>query len=269
MQQDLLLIHGTWGNGDNWGDFGTELEDRGFRVHRPTYRFHGHPKKIDIWSNAQKIAKLGLLDYVADLQELVETMESPPIIVGHSLGALLAQLLAARVPNRGVILLGTAPASGVRFLPREPKPLLLWARYLPQWLGGKPMYPVSKTVWDRYVCNTTPREISDAFYDTLCAESGTAYRQMVLWFLDPQRQAKVDYAAVDAPVLIIAGSEDHCTRPRLGKVTARRFGDRATYVEIPESDHMMVAGPALPKTLVAIDKWLDSNQLAVVTPRSG
>ena len=76
-------------------------------VHRPTNRHHGHPHEVDIWSNAQKIAKLGLLDYVADLTSLVETMETPPIIVGHSIGALLAQLLAARVPNRGVILLGT------------------------------------------------------------------------------------------------------------------------------------------------------------------
>lgn len=264
-RQDLLLIHGTWGNGGNWGEFATELEERGFRIHCPTLRYHGNPKDVQVWSNAQKIAKLGLLDYVADLKALVETMETPPIIVGHSVGALLAQLLAARVPNRGVILLGTAPASGVSFLPYEPKPLLLWARYIPEWLSGKPMYPVSKRVWDKYVCNTLPRELSDPFYDTLCAESGTAYRQMIFWFLDPKKRAKVNYAAIDAPVLVIAGSEDRCTVPRLSKVTARKFGDRATYVEIPDSDHMMVAGPALPKTLAAIDRWLEDHQLVATS----
>jgi pimeloyl-ACP methyl ester carboxylesterase len=259
MQQDLLLIHGTWGNGENWGDFGTELEARGFRVHRPTLRHHGHPERAGIWSNAQKIAKLGLLDYVADLKALVETMETPPIIVGHSVGALLAQLLAARVPNRGVILLGTAPAWG--FFNLDPTGMAIWARYIPQWLGAKPMYPVSKRVWDKYICNTLPRELGDPFYDTLCAESGTAYRQMVLWFLDPKRHAKVDYDAVDAPVLVVAGAEDKCTVPRLSRVTARKYGQQATYVEIPNSDHMMVAGPALPKTLAAIDGWLASHQL--------
>jgi hypothetical protein len=36
---------------------------------------------------------------------------------------------------------------------------------------------------------------------------------MVLWFLDPTRAAKVDYAAVDAPVLVVAGAEDQRTRP--------------------------------------------------------
>jgi alpha-beta hydrolase superfamily lysophospholipase len=262
-KQDLLLIHGTWGNGGNWGDFGLELEQRGFHVHRPTLRYHGNPKEVDIWSNAQKIGRLGLLDYVHDLGALVETMQTPPIIVGHSLGALIAQLLAARVQHRGQILLGTAPAWGMRTT--DLTPLLIWLRYLPQWLGRRPMYPVSKKVWDKYLVNTLPHDISDPFYDTLCAESGTAYRQMVLWFLDPRRQSKVDYQASDSPVLVVAGSADKCTVPRLNKVTADRYGERGTYVEIPGADHMMTAGPALTLTLQAIDNWLDQHDLTAAT----
>jgi pimeloyl-ACP methyl ester carboxylesterase len=261
--QDVILIHGTWGNGTGWGPFAEALEERGFRVHAPTARYHGDPKDVDIWSNAQKIAKLGLLDYIADLQALADTLETPPLIIGHSLGGLLAQMLGNRVDHRGLILLGTAPAWGFQNL--DLKPTLLWARYLPQWIGGKPMYPVSKDVWDDYICNRTPREISDPFYDTLCAESGTAYRQMVMWYLDRKRQAKVDYHLSDTPVLIIVGEDDKCTVPRISRLTARKYGHRATYVEIPDADHMVTVGAAKPLTFKAIDEWIARHELSPAT----
>src|SRR4051794_15339337 len=100
----VLLIHGTWCNGDNWGEFATALKARGYTVHAPSLRHHGNPKNTDPRTNARKVSKIGLLDYVADLKEIVESLASPPVIIGHSVGALLAQLLAARVPGAGVVL---------------------------------------------------------------------------------------------------------------------------------------------------------------------
>ncbi|MDO5504406.1 MAG: alpha/beta fold hydrolase, partial [Actinomycetia bacterium] len=88
-QQDLILVHGTWGHEDEWEDFAAELEARGYRVHAPSLPKHGPVDKIDIWSTAGEVAKLGLRDYVADLKARVEEMETEPIIVGHSLGGLI------------------------------------------------------------------------------------------------------------------------------------------------------------------------------------
>lgn len=258
----ILLIHGTWCNGDNWGDFAKELQHRGFTVHKPTWRYHGTPGK-DLWANAQKVAKVGLLDYVADLVELVDTMNGPPIIVGHSVGALVAQLLAARRPNKGVILLGPAPAAGMFNM--YPSMFRLWARYLPEWLLSKPMYPVSWTSWIELICNAQPRDIQESYYSTLCAESGTAYREMALWFLDLKRAARVDFDAVKSPVLVITGSQDKCTVPRIGRVTAKKYGAAGTYVELVGSDHMMTVGRYMPETLSAIDKWLSHHGL---TPKA-
>jgi pimeloyl-ACP methyl ester carboxylesterase len=257
--ENILLIHGTWGSGGALGELVAGLEARGFTVHSPSLRHHGTPQEIDVWTSAQRVAKTGLLDYVADLVALVETMDSPPIIAGHSLGGLLAQLVAARVPNKGLILFGTAPAWGMFNI--DPMPALIWTRYLPQWLAGRPMYPCSTKVWDRWVCNELPSDLAAEWYGSLCAESGTAYREMVLWFADPKRAAKVDYAAITTPVLVIAGSKDNVTVPRVNRRTAAKYGDRGTYVELAGSDHMMTAGPFLPQTLAAIDAWLAQTGL--------
>lgn len=262
MNRNVLLVHGTWCNGDNWGEFATELERRGYTVHAPTLRHHGAPGDSDARTNARKVGKVGLLDYVADLSDLVENMDTPPIVVGHSLGALLAQLLAARVRTAGLVLLGPAPSAGM--WNAYPTMFRLWARYLPQWLAGRPMYPVSWKAWTTLICNTTPPDIQESYYATLCAESGTAYRQMSLWFLDPARNARVDFDAVDAPVLVVTGSEDRCTVPRIGKVTSRKYRARGTYVELAGSDHMMTVGAFLPQTLAAFDDWAHSNALTPV-----
>lgn len=255
----VLLIHGTWCNGDNWGAFATEMERRGFTVHAPSYRHHGAPGKADIWGNAQKVAAVGLLDYVADLVALVRTMDGPPIVVGHSVGALLAQLVAARCETRGLVLLGPAPGAGMFSL--YPSAVRLWGRYLPQWILGKPMYPVSYGAWKKLICNSLPEDISAAYYSTLCAESGTAYRQMIFWFLDPLQSSRVDYAAVKAPVLVIGGSEDKCTPPGMCRATARKYRNFGAYVELEGSDHMMTVGPYMLPTLAAMDGWMRRYQL--------
>lgn len=252
-KNNILLIHGTWCNGNNWGDFSTALENRGFTVHTPTLRYHGAPDK-NLWDNAQKVAKVGLLDYVADLAELVDTMDGPPIIVGHSVGALLAQLLAERRPNRGVILLAPAPSAGMFSM--YPSMTLLWGRFLPQWLMRKPMYPCSWEAWIGKICNTQSKETQELYYGTLCAESGTAYFQMALWYLDPKQAARVNFKAITSPVLVISGSEDRCTVPRIGRITARNFKKQSTFVELQGSDHMITFGRHLPEALRAIDQWL-------------
>jgi len=212
--------------------------------------------------NAQKVAKVGLLDYVADLIELVDTMDSPPIIVGHSLGALLAQLVSERRPNAGVILLAPAPTS--RMFALYPSNAYLWLRFLPQWLMQKPMYPCSWEAWVNLICNTQLREIQEFYYSTLCAESGTAYFQMVLWYLDPKKAARVNVDAITSPVLVVTGSEDKCADPRIARATARRYKHRSTYVELEGADHMLVFGRYMPETLAAIDLWVASNNIAPI-----
>ena len=41
--------------------------------------------------------------------------------------------------------------------------------------------------------------------------------------------------------------------PRIGRVTARKYGDRGTYVELDGSDHMMTVGAYLPEPVPAAD----------------
>lgn len=262
VQQDVLLIHGTWGHGKEWDDFGAELPERGFRVHAPSWPAHGHPRDIDVWGTAEQVTKLGLLDYVNALCEVVKAMETPPIIFGHSVGGLLAQLVAVRAPHRGIVLLGPAPAAGVFAL--YPSQVMLWSGFTGRWIFGRPMFPVAKKRWDKYICNEVDQSYSDEFYGNLCAESGRAYREMVFWMFDRKRSSRVAFDKVTGHVLVVAGSEDKCCVPAMCKATARRYQGRAEYVELPGADHMMIGGPFMAATLAAFDEWAAAKGITSV-----
>ena len=102
--KDIVLIHGTWCDGSVWGEFATELEKLGLRVHTPSLRYHDLPyKEVE-----EKVARVSLNDYVKDIVELVESLDEPPIVLGHSLGGLIAQLVGVKTKVEGLILMGTA-----------------------------------------------------------------------------------------------------------------------------------------------------------------
>ena len=54
-----------------------------------------------------------MLDYAADLEDELRGLAEPPILIGHSMGGLLAQMLAARMNVRALVLLAPSAPWGV------------------------------------------------------------------------------------------------------------------------------------------------------------
>ncbi len=100
----VMMIHGGFCGPWAWDDFAARFRATGYEVSIPPLRFH------DDAGPAQALATTGLTDYAADLEKLVAVMPAPPVLIGHSLGGLLAQMLAARCEIAAAILLApTAP----------------------------------------------------------------------------------------------------------------------------------------------------------------
>ena len=82
----VVLIHGMWSRGEQYAPARAAFEERGYVVHTPTLRHH----ELPLHECAMKIASLSLRNYTDDLVTLVASLDSPPLLVGHSLGGLLA-----------------------------------------------------------------------------------------------------------------------------------------------------------------------------------
>ena len=261
----VVLIHGTWCRGDSWGPTRAAFEERGYTVHTPTLRYH----ELPLQEGAMKIAPLSMRDYTDDLVALVDSLDSPPLLVGLSLGGLLAQLVAARTRHAGVVAACPSPAAGIFRAPPTLTALrsfgsLFGRHYLQPRPWAKPLYPPTWQRFLRWIANAQTEEVArEVFAELVACESGRAYCEMVFWYLDRGKATTVNFAGVRSPVLAIAGECDRVVPAQVAAKTAARY-QRGTYVEIPRSDHLVFFGEALPVTMGHIDDWIARNHVLAI-----
>ena len=105
----VVLIHGAWSRGEQLAPVRAAFEERGYTAHTPTWRYH----ELPLHEGAMKVASLSLRDYTDDLVAFVSSLDSPPLLIGHSMGGLVAQLVAARTRQAGVVAACPGPAAGI------------------------------------------------------------------------------------------------------------------------------------------------------------
>lgn len=256
----IVLIHGSWSRGEQWANARAAFSERGFTVHTPTLRHHELPLR----DGAAKIATLSISDYTDDLVALVDGLDSPPLLVGHSLGGLLVQLVAARTAHAGLIAACPSSVGSSGLNPTTLGIALPHSLKARPW--AKPVYPPTWQQFRRGVAGTQTEEAArEAFNDLVCESGRVLFFELAMPWLDRAKAARVDRGAITGPVLVIAGGQDHIVPSRLARRTAARFAN-ASYAEIPGSDHMVFGGDALPVTMGHIDDWIESTKLLAREP---
>jgi len=206
-----------------------------------------------------RIASLSLRDYTDDLVAYVNLLDSPPLLVGHSMGGLLAQLVAARTRHAGLV--AACPGSAAGIFGTTPTNLRMslpcFSRSRP-W--AKPVYPPTLERFRRWVANTQTEDMAREIYDGLVCESGRAMCEMALAVAKLSKATVVDFAAVTTPVLVVGAECDRIVPAGVVRQTAARYQHTAS-VEIPGSDHMVFSGASLPVTMGHIDAWIARNSV--------
>ena len=102
-QPPLLIVHGLYGSGRNWGVIARRLSDER-RVLAPDMRNHGDSP----WMDTHDYPALA-----ADLAEVIEANSGRADVVGHSMGGKAAMLLALTRPElvNSLIVADIAPVS--------------------------------------------------------------------------------------------------------------------------------------------------------------
>jgi pimeloyl-ACP methyl ester carboxylesterase len=251
----VVLIHGAWGRGELWASARVAFEDRGYTAHTPTLRYH----ELPVQEGAMKVASLSLRDYADDLVAFVNSLDSPPLLVGHSMGGLLAQLVAARTRHAGLVAACPAPAAGIfGTTPTNLRMALPHVLRPRPWT--KPWRPPTFEQFRRWIANAQTEDIAREIYDGLVCESGRFVWETALGAVKLSKAPVVDFAVVTTPVLAIRADCDRIVPAGIVRQTAARY-QHGTYVEIPDSDHMVFSGAALPVTMGHIDDWIARNHL--------
>src|SRR4029079_6176849 len=98
MDTPVMMVHGMCCTGDVWQQFREFFEARGTRVYTPTLRPLARGTVNERPNRA--LREIGFAEYIADLEEEIARIEretgKTPVVIGHSMGGLLAQMLAER-----------------------------------------------------------------------------------------------------------------------------------------------------------------------------
>ena len=231
------MIHGMWGGPWMWDNFRRHFEGQGYRCVVPTLRYH------DMDPAAAPDPRLGttsLLDYAEDLEEEIRALDTKPVIIGHSMGGLLAQMLGGRGLARALILQTPAPPAGILAL-RPSVIRSFWSAQMTWAFWRKPF----RQTFDEAVYSMLfllSREEQEQAYARFVYESGRAASEIGYWFLDPNHAARVDARRVTCPVLVIGGELDRITPAAIVRKVAAKYA-RSTYREFPGHAHWVMGEP--------------------------
>ena len=178
----------------------------------------------DIRSNPEALKGIGLKQIADNYERIIRALPAKPIIMGHSFGGVITQMLADR--GLGVAYVGVAPGqtAGVTALPLS----TLWTGtpILANPFGKNGAKPLSKRHFHFTFGNDLPRAESDELWEEFAVNSyNRVFFEGVLSVLNEKGGVThVDYARADrAPLLIITGGIDHVVPPAIGKAIVKKY----------------------------------------------
>jgi non-heme chloroperoxidase len=254
----VLFIHGAFVGGWCWAGWRKLFQARGLRSAAPDLRHHGSKDAGD-----ERVGALSLRDYLADLEALIERMEAPPVVIGHSMGGLLAQQLAARGRVAGAILLAPAKPWGVPPTgPFELGSAAYLARIRDYW--RKPIRPDFGTAAE-YALERLPPEARLKAYEGFVPESGRALFEMLHWPMDWTMASHVEQWRVRCPMLVLAAERDRMMPPTTVRLIAAKYAHVSAYREAPRAGHWLIGEPGWEKLAEECAAWAAQR----LTPRRG
>jgi len=245
----ILFIHGAFGGAWIWTElFMPHAAKRGRPSAALSVRGHGRSEGRDLLRAAT------LTEYARDVRRALAEFIEPPIIVAHSLGALLAQRLLGHVSMRAIIMLAPLPPEGLSmlgpwlFLSRP----TIWLDVLNAALGavpgGQPAGAREGLISQRLSAQDARR------YAALMVAEGT--RVLADAHLPPP---VVSAAFLKIPALVIAAADD----PLISRQTSRRTAayHLADYLLAEDCGHLFPIEPMAESIADQVLDWLDHKGL--------
>jgi len=247
------MIHGMWGGSWCWDNYKNYFEKSGYNCVATTLRHH------DVNPMANPDSMLGttsLLDYVNDLEQEILQLDTKPIVMGHSMGGLLAQILGSRDLAQALVLLTPAPPSGI--LSIRPTVIKSFWSIFTEWNFWE---IANHQTFDEAVyslLHLVPTDQQKTIFDKFVYESGRATSEIGFSFLDPHKTSYVDAAKVKCPVLAVAGSEDRITPAVVVEKIAKKYEPFSTYKSFENHAHWVIAEPGWQEIADYVSDWLDN-----------
>ena len=227
----VVFIHGLWLLPSSWDRWAQVFEQAGFAAVTPSWP--DDPETIEEARAHPEILAGKTLGQIADhVVEVIQALTKKPVVMGHSTGGLLAQMIADRGLSATTVAIDPGPFRGV--LPLPVSALRSAAPVLTNPLNRKRAVTLSldqfKYGWANALGDDEAKELYDSYH---VAAPGVALMQMANANINPWTEAKLDPANPDrGPLLIIDGEKDHTVPWAIANASYKRQRRNPAVTEI-------------------------------------
>jgi len=238
----VVLINGLWMTALSWEHWVERYTAKGYRVIARSWP--GMEGDIQaLRADPSAIASLGVTDVVDHYDAIIRELDKPPIIMGHSFGGLITQILLDRGLGAAGVAIDSAPVKGILVLPYSTLRVSFPA--------------LSNPANNHRAVALTPEQFHYAFANTLSEEeSNRVYEryavpgpdhmlfQAAFANFNPHAATTVNFANdTRAPLLLVAGGKDHISPASVTKANYKLYSKSKAiteYKEYPDRPHFTI-----------------------------
>ena len=237
--RSVLFVHGMWGGSWYLRNYLYAAAQSGWDAWAVNLRGHGESPAPG------GLEAVSFLDYVEDVRRCLERL-GEAVVVGHSMGGLIAQKTAEGGGVAAAVFVTSAPPRGVLSL--EWPVLARAPRYLPAILTGR-AFTVNRAHAEFLCLNRLTPAQRDWAFPLFGPESGRATRELALGGIP------VDRASVRCPTLVVGAEDDRITPAALQRRIARRYGSE--YQEAAGHGHMLMLEDGWEQPFKDVLAWME------------
>lgn len=261
----IVLVHGLWMTPKSWDTWANHFRAKGHEVITPGWPGIDDRTVADIRRDPTALKGIGIKQIVDNYERIIRALPQQPILMGHSFGGLMVQMLADRGLGRAVVGVTPGQPAGITTLP--PSTLRTGLPILSNPFNRNGASPISKSHFHFTFGNDLSRSESDAIWEDFAVNSYNRvfFEGVAGAFNEKGGVSHVDYAKPDrAPLLIVTGEIDHVVPPAIGEAILKKYkatGSPSTvdYREFPGRTHRIVSQDGWEEVADFALEWAVSN----------
>lgn len=257
--QHIVFIHGMFTNAACWDRWIPHFESLGFTCHAPSYPLkEGSPKNLRDNIGNGKIETLRFGHVYDSLVTFLSRFDEPPILIGHSLGGLLVQLLIQDGYGKAGVCIQPAPPFGV--LSFKPSFVLPFVRLVSPFADRTQPYLLPPEEWYHRFANGMSIKEQVLTYERYVAPES---RMVAVDLLSP-KNTLIDFSKPHVPLLLTAGSDDRALPASLHRSNWKRYTDKESVTDFKEfrGNHFAIASENSTEMIDFITDWLSHHKIA-------
>ena|SRR6218665_251366 len=250
----ILFITGAFVSNSIWEEWQEYFEKRGYKTVAPAWLFKDASVEVLRKRHPDPdVASIRLNQLVAHYEAIAQSLAEKPIIIGHSIGGLVAQILMQKGLAASVVALHSVPPQGIVSL-RFSFLKAGWPA-LGFFTSATKTFLMSFAQWQYAFTNGMPIACQEDGYERYTIpESKLIVRDTTT------SAAKIDFSQPHPPLLFIAGSKDHAIPASLNLSNYKKYshpGSITDFKEFQDRNHFVIGQPGWQEIALHIEEWLN------------